>query len=191
MFQLGMQRQEWFGPTLRRWRMLNRVKQSSLAAEMGVSQTTVSRWESGRLVPEGAHAQRLERLLSARPKSSADHALSELVETSRQPAHLICDFTHRLLAASAGRLEDWRVPLSDKLGTSLWRYATEGIRLGEAGLAARGWMDAHPPEVTVLTERMDHRDLTIRAGEIIYTRIALSDGSFARLVRDGARQKLA
>lgn len=40
-------KRDCLGPTLRRWRVINRVKQAALAEELGVSQATVSRWESG------------------------------------------------------------------------------------------------------------------------------------------------
>ena len=175
------------GASLRRWRVLNRIKQSAMAEEFGVSQTTVSRWESGEIVPRERHARQIERLLSARPTSAADLALRDLVTSSDTAMHLVCDFTHRLLAVSRGRLRDWRVPASEKIGTSLWRYATDGIRSGEAELQQRGWHHPLPADITIETERRDYPELTIRAGEIRYTRLPLSDGSFARLVRDGRR----
>ncbi|MGH6633364.1 MAG: helix-turn-helix transcriptional regulator, partial [Sphingopyxis sp.] len=47
------------GASLQRWRALNRIKQSALAGEMGVSQTTVSRWEAGVLTPGATDEDRL------------------------------------------------------------------------------------------------------------------------------------
>lgn len=180
-------KRDCLGPTLRRWRVINRVKQAALAEELGVSQATVSRWESGALAPDRHESRRLTRLLTARPSSSADRALLDLVRLSSEPVHLICDLTHRLLAASPSRCRTWRVACEDLQGTSLWRFASEGIDDGEASLGDRGWYDELAPELAIGTERAEFAELTIRAGTIRYTRLALSDGRFARLVRDGRR----
>ncbi|MCQ2004840.1 helix-turn-helix domain-containing protein [Rhizobium sp. NRK18] len=175
------------GAGLKRWRLVNRVKQSALAADFGVAQTTVSRWESGLLVPTGEDALRIERLLSARPNSAADAALMALVTHAAVPMHLVCDLTHRLLAASQGRTAEWRLGMEDLQGKSLWRYATPGIRRGEALLERQGWFETVSPEITVISEAANRPEVAIRAGEIRWTRMPLSDGTFARLVTDGVR----
>lgn len=175
------------GAGLKRWRMLNRVKQSALAADFGVAQTTVSRWEAGLLVPVGDDALRIERLLSARPNSAADAALIRLVSGATTPTHLVCDLTHRLLAASPGRIAEWRLGMEELKGKSLWRYATPGIRRGEERLERQGWFESFSPEITVISEEADRPEVGIRAGEIRWTRMPLSDGTFARLVTDGVR----
>lgn len=171
------------GPALRRWRALNRVKQSAVADELGISQTTISRWESRAKVPEPREARRLTQLLTARPTASSDLALIELVRAAPTPMHLICDLTHRLIAASPGRLSRWRVSADELVGTSLWRFATQGIRDGESALETSGWYEPLAADVMVRTERIDFPELTILAGEIRYTRMPLADGGFARLVR--------
>lgn len=172
------------GRALRRWRILNRVKQSAAAELLGVSQTTISRWETLVLAPQGREARRLQTLLSARPRAASDIALLDLVRLAPTPMHLICDLTHRLLAASAGRARQWRVSPDDLAGASLWRFATDGIRRGEGDLAAKGWYEPVAPDVTIATEGIVFPQLTISAGEIGYTRIPLSDGRHARLVRE-------
>lgn len=168
---------------LRRWRALNRIKQSALAEELGVSQSTVSRWENLILAPEPWQARRLTALLTARPNASSDWALIDLVRGAPTPMHLICDLTHRFIAASSGRMARWRVGADELAGTSLWRFATQGIMAGESGLAARGWYEPIAGEVIVSTERASFPELTIPAGTMRYTRIPLADGGFARLVR--------
>ena len=179
------------GAGLRRWRLLNQVKQAALAADLGVSQGTVSKWESGALVPDGREAKAAADLLTARPRSSADRALATLVREAAAPMHLICDLTHRLLAASPARVAEWRVAEAELTGESLWRFASEGIAAGEAGLEARGWYAPLAPDVGVETERAEFEELTIRQGTILYARLPLSDGGFARLVRDGPRRGAA
>lgn len=171
------------GRSLRAWRTARRVKQAHAAEILGVSQATVSRWESGALTPSPPEAARLADLLAARPDSDADRALLDLVETSTEPAHLICDLSHRLLAASAARSREWGLPKEDLLGASLWRYASPAIVAAEAGLEKAGWYDALPPAVTVDTDANESNEVPIRPGRMSWTRLRLSDGRFARLVR--------
>jgi len=175
--------QRVLGRSLRAWRTARRVKQAHAAEILGVSQATVSRWESGALAPSPREAARLADLLAARPDSDADRALLDLVETSTEPAHLICDLSHRLLAASPVRSSEWGLPKEDLLGVSLWRYASAAIVAAEAGLEAAGWYDALPPGLTVDTDANDSNEVPIRPGRMSWTRLRLSDGRFARLVR--------
>lgn len=171
------------GRALRRWRTLNRVKQSALAADLGVSQSTVSRWENLLLEPEPREARRLLARLTARPTGSSDRALIDLVRGAPDAMHLICDLTHQLIAVSAARATAWRVGADELMGTSLWRFASDGIMAGEAGLAARGWYEPVAGDVVVETEGVSFPELTIPPGRMRYTRMPLADGGFARLVR--------
>ncbi|GAB4513713.1 MAG: helix-turn-helix transcriptional regulator [Roseibium sp.] len=172
------------GPSLRRWRVLNRVKQDALAREFGVSQSRISRWESGVSRPEGRHLQKIARLLSARPETAADRALLDLVNRSGAPVHLVCDLSHRLLAISPARAREWHAPLSEFLGSPLWRFASEAIRETEHRLADHGWYQPDGPDIVFRTERADYPEMTIPESRIRISRLPLSDGSFARLVRE-------
>ncbi|MBO9557377.1 MAG: helix-turn-helix transcriptional regulator [Caulobacter sp.] len=174
------------GRSLRAWRTARRVKQAHAAEILGVSQATVSRWESGGLAPSPREAARLTDLLIARPASDADHALLDLVETSTEPAHLICDLSHRLLAASPARSREWSLPKEDLLGMSLWRYASQAIVAAEAGLGDMGWYEPLGAALTVETGANDSNEVPIRPGRMNWTRLRLSDGRFARLVRTQA-----
>jgi len=171
------------GPSVKRWRQVNRIKQEALALELGVSQSMISRWESGRAQPEGRERARLVRLLHARPNTAADAALLELVSTSANRVHLVCDLTHRLLAASPARAREWHAPVEDLMGTSLWSFASDGIREAEHRLDAAGWFEPHAPEIVFRTERAHFKAMTIPESQVKITRVPLSDGSFARLVR--------
>lgn len=168
--------------SLRTWRALRRIKQDHAAQLLGVSQPTLSRWENGRAAPAADEAQRLRTLLAARLDSAADHMLARLVTQSSQPVHLICDLTHRLLAASPRRQAQFHVPVSDLLGRALWRYATEDIVRAEAQLADRGWYEAAPPEVRFDTGARHSDALSILPCHMRWVRLQLSDGSYVRLV---------
>lgn len=152
--------------------------------EMRVSQTTISRWEAGTLAPGPREEDRLTRLLAARPTSAADEALLELVRHASRPVHLICDLTHRLFAASPARISTWRVEAGELIGTSLWRFASPGIAKGEEELGALGWHERVAPSVIIDTDQAHFAELTIAAGHLRYSRMQLSDGTFARLVED-------
>ncbi|WP_420411118.1 helix-turn-helix domain-containing protein [Roseibium sp.] len=172
------------GPSLRRWRVINRVKQQALAEELKVSQSKISRWESGTFEQEGPELRRLLNLLVARPETAADRALQALVMQSSHPVHLVCDLTHRLLAASPKRTRDWHIPLSDLMDKPLWRFASDGIRSAEDTLGDNGWYEPLGPDIVFDTERADFAEMTIPQSRIRITRLPLSDGRFVRLVRD-------
>ncbi|MDT7838050.1 helix-turn-helix transcriptional regulator [Aquabacterium sp. OR-4] len=168
--------------SLRSWRALRRIKQEHAARLLGVSQPTLSRWENGRAAPDADEAQRLRQLLAARLDSAADHMLGRLVRQSREPVHLICDLTHRLLAASPLRQAQFHVPLGDLLGRALWRYASEDIVRAEGQLAERGWYEPAPPAISFDTGARHSDALSILPCHMRWVRLQLSDGSHVRLV---------
>ena len=171
------------GRSLRAWRALRQVKQSYAAELLGVSQATISRWESGSLLPLVVQERSLRQLMSARVDAAADHELARLVADAREPMHLVCDLTHRLLAASPGRTREWGTSAAELLGVSLWRYATDEIREAERSLPGRGWYEPAPPVVLVWTSANRSRAVHIPASRFRWIRFPLSDGSHARLVR--------
>jgi len=171
------------GPSLKRWRQLNRVKQEALALDLGVSQSRISRWESGRSSPQGRDRLKVLNLLRARPGSAADSALLDLVSSSAGRVHLVCDLTHRLLAVSPDRAREWHAPVADLMGTSLWAFASDGIRAAEHSLDALGWFEQNAPDIVFQTECAHFTAMTIPESRVKITRVPLSDGSFARLVR--------
>jgi transcriptional regulator with XRE-family HTH domain len=167
---------------LRRWRRLRGVKQSHAAELFGITQATFSRWERGHhRIPEAATRQ-LSRLLAAPLDSAADAGLRRLVESSALPVHLICDLTHRLLAASPSRLADWKADEAELRGTSLWRFASEEIRLAERQLGTMGWYDDGAAELRFWTSANGDAVVPIHPGILLWERLQLSDGTLARLV---------
>lgn len=171
------------GVALRRWRLLHRVKQAHAAELFNVTQSTISRWETGVQNMEPAERARVEQLLSARLDSAADHALARLVGESPRPVHLICDLTHRLLACSPSRAAQFSVPISDLLGQSLWSYSTAEIARKESELGDLGWRETlAPPALEFSSGANDSRVVPIRQSLCRWTRITLADGTAARLV---------
>lgn len=174
------------GRSLRLWRALRRMKQGHAAELLGVSQATVSRWESGRQMPTPPEREALRALMAARLDGAADQALGRLVRSAAGEVHLVCDLTHRLLAASPARERRWAVSAGELIGTSMWRFHTEAIARAEAALPDLGWYGDALREVEVLTGANDSTVVPIRRGRCRWTRLRLSDGSYARLVETEA-----
>lgn len=168
---------------LRRWRTLNRVKQAHAAELLGVAQSTISRWESGRQCFEPAEARKVQALVGARFSSAADAVLARLIRESGRPIHLVCDTSHRLLACSHARAATFGVPESDLIGRSLWRYSTPELMAQEAALGSLGWHDVQAPApVSFETGNNGSAQVPIRSSRCRWTRMALSDGMPVRLV---------
>ncbi|MEM8553343.1 MAG: helix-turn-helix transcriptional regulator [Pseudomonadota bacterium] len=170
-----------FGKRLQRQRRVMGVKQSALAEMVGVTQTTVSRWESAAIVPDGAVQQRVFQMLSG--MRVHDGALQRLVEQSRASVHLIDDVSHVCLAYSTPRATEWRIGPRSLVGVSLWQFATDEIREAEAGLQDQGWWDALAPDPVKFNKCCDaHADIRIPAGDTLWERLYLADGTPVRLV---------
>jgi transcriptional regulator with XRE-family HTH domain len=169
------------GRNLRRFRRLQSIKQSHMAELLGVSQGSVSRWESGQHIPDDAALQRIEALIAARADSRGDAALKRLILSSPLRIHLVCDATHRLLAVSPGRAAAWRADIGAHLGTSLWRHASPEIIEAEGGLAARGWFERPFQTCRFHTGANTSQTIVITPGVMEWESIPLADGRVGRL----------
>jgi transcriptional regulator with XRE-family HTH domain len=164
-------------------RLRRSMKQSHVAELLGVTQPTVSRIERGDLYPADALREEVMRFVAARLDVRRDAGLRRLVEMAAAPVHIICDLTHRLLAASPAREQEWERSANDLKGVSLWPYASDVIREAEARLGQHGWGEpdgACAMEVTTNAHSSDA--LRILPGRMIWERMILSDGSPVRLV---------
>jgi transcriptional regulator with XRE-family HTH domain len=157
------------------------VKQSAVAERLGVSQGCVSRWESGVHRPDPAQRDRIVRLIAASAGTDRDSALKRLVEGSERPVHLICDSTHRLLAASRSRAASWRTDLSELIGRSLWPFASPEIETAEAGLFESGWFERPYRSLELRTEGNGRSDVPVPPSRILWETLPLADGRVGRL----------
>jgi transcriptional regulator with XRE-family HTH domain len=171
-----------FGRALRRWRRLRGVKQSHAAELFGVTQATLSRWERGHHGIPAKATHELSRLLRAPLDSAGDAGLRRLVESSALPVHLICDLSHRLLAASPARFAAWTADPAELRGMSLWGFASEEIRATESRLGELGWYDDGVAQLSFWTDANDDPVVPIDPGVLMWERLQLSDGTLARLV---------
>jgi transcriptional regulator with XRE-family HTH domain len=171
------------GRRLRRWRILNRVKQAHAADLFGVNQSTISRWESGAQAMDARQRDQAETLLGARLSSAADAALARLVTHQSSGVHLICDLDHRLLALSATRRIEFGCHADMLVGQSLWPFITEELAEVEASLEPLGWFEQRsPPSLVAETGSNGSRIVPIRKGRCRLSRFILSDGTAARLI---------
>jgi transcriptional regulator with XRE-family HTH domain len=170
------------GHALRRLRLLHGMKQSHLAELLGVTQATVSRWERGLMSLTEAQQDAARRLLAHTPDPAQDAALKRLVVTSALKVHLICDRTHRLLAASPARQAEWRADAGEFLGKSLLAYASPEILAAEAGLEALGWHEGRLSCLSVDTGPNTDPVVRIPPGRMLWERVGLADGMAGRLV---------
>lgn len=170
-----------FGVRLKRVRTAVGLKQSGLAEMLGIDQTTVSRWEAGTHCPEPE--LQLDVFAKLVPFRTEDTALKRLVETSQGCIHLVDEANHLCLAYSASRARDWRVGRREMVGVSLWQFATEEIQNAENELERSDWWDVLTPAPKLfVTSQADEKGIRISAGEILWERVYLSDGTPARLV---------
>lgn len=169
------------GVALRRFRRLNVVKQSDVAERLGVSQGCVSRWESGAHRPDPGQRERIVRMIAACAGDDRDSALRRLVEGSGRPVHLICDSTHRLLAASRSRAASWGIDLSELIGRSLWPFASAEIEAAESGLAASGWFERPWQRLELSTGGNGRSDVPVPPGRMLWETLPLADGRVGRL----------
>lgn len=166
---------------VRRTRMLRRMKQSHLAELLGVTQSSLSRWEGGKHTPPPAALDALARFVAAEPDEVSGRILTRLVEQSARPIHLVCDTTHRLIAASAARRAEWRLP-GGGIGEPLWRYATPEIRRAEGRLEAFGWFERNDVAVFFDTSGRPGPHMWIRPSTVLWERVAVGSSNWARLV---------
>lgn len=171
------------GASLRVARRVRCMKQSHAAEHLGVTQPVISRIERGEFEPGPRLAVKILDFVTARLDPARDAGLRRLIDHAELPVHLICDISHRLLAASPAREREWRRSSANLRGRSLWPYASDAIRVAEAALPDLGWgEDGGAHTVTFVTDENRSTKLRIAPGALTWDRVILADGSPARIV---------
>lgn len=174
-----------FGPRLKRLRRLRGLKQQVVAEIAQVCQTTVSRWESGVLVPKARSGEHILRVLAASNGLATDSVLRRLVEDAQAAVHLVTDIDHRLLAASKPREKEWRRSVAELAGISLWQFASDRIEAAERGLADGDWWRQASVSPVVVDLEEAETGLRIAPGQMVWERLHLADGTPVRLCTSG------
>lgn len=173
-----------FGLILRRYRIMRGMKQQSLADLFGVRQSTMSKWEQGTLyISEERQAQIMD-LISVYPSWIADSWLRRLVETSSQRVHVICDVSHRLLAASPSRVAEWGVTSRELIGQKLLQDAPDDIVAAEKHLLQGGAGENYLRPMIISTAGQRSGRYKVEPGRLLWEKLQIEDGSWVRLVTD-------
>ncbi|MGJ3262397.1 MAG: helix-turn-helix transcriptional regulator [Salinarimonas sp.] len=175
---------------LRRARQLRGMKQSHLAELVGVRQGTVSKWESGLALPSPAQARRLATLFAARLDAQRDAWIRRLVEGSRRPVHLMCESTHRLLAASPMRVLEWRRDPAEVAAEPLLRAAPDDLRRAEALVTASRADAQESPPFVVRTAGRRGGQYEVAPALLLWESLQLSGGEWVRLVSNIAEDEV-
>ncbi len=170
------------GKVIRRLRQWRGMKQSHLAELLAVTQATVSRWESNAEQVSQRRFDEITAILAPVVEQGQDSALRRLVESAAYPVHLVCDVTHRLLAASPARERQWGRTADELRGESLMRYATDEIIAAEAELEPWCWSDIVSPTTRFSTPSNRNDELPIQGSVALWERVMLQGGAHGRLV---------
>jgi transcriptional regulator with XRE-family HTH domain len=166
-------------------RTVRGIKQTHLAQIIQVSQSTVSKWESGTAMPNANQYSQIVELLGAQPGAIADTWLARLIETSHERIHAICDITHRLLVASPARYQEWGSDRSEMFRRPLLDDAPDDIVEAERRLVQRSLSSPLDEPLLVRTAGQPaggHRRYCVKAGLLLWERLQLADGTWVRLV---------
>jgi len=174
---------QWpLGELLQRYRLVRGMKQSHLAELIRVSQSTVSKWERGLMVPNEDQYFQIIELLGAKPTAVTDTWLARLIETSRDPIHAICDITHRLLVASPARYQEWRRDRGEMFRRPLLHDAPDDIVDAERRLGQRDHVSPFEEPVIIKTAGQAVGRYLVTPGFVLWERLQLTDGTWVRLV---------
>ncbi len=91
---------------MKTWRRLNSIKQETLAAQLGVSQAAISRWENGLDQPSPAHLKQLRNLLAQTVRD--EFQLQRQFIMRQRTVRMLCDMDGvRMLGVSHGFSALW------------------------------------------------------------------------------------
>lgn len=170
------------GAQIKRIRVLREMKQCTLSSLFGVSQSTVSKWENDTLEISNPHLEKLINLCTASIDSQLDQWICRLVENSKVPVHLMCEVSHVPLVASDKRIEEWGCELSDLLGRPLSTDLPNDIVTAEIQYREAIFNDPNLSTYHVETIGRQYGDYRINPAKMVWERVRLSGGEWARLV---------
>lgn len=110
-----------FAASLRLWRKSQLLNQKALAAQLGVTQSAVSRWENGTEAPSAAMVARLKDLIAAKDPI---HIERQMIERQRTIRAFFDVENMSLLCFSAGLANVW--PDFARIGDRSLRGAVTG-----------------------------------------------------------------
>lgn len=167
---------------LRRARRARGIKQTHLAELVGVSQSTLSKWENGTATLSQKHHDRLFQVLGTHASSISDSWLLRLVRHSTRQVHLMRESDHRLLAASHLRICEWKREYSEVASGPLSRDLPSDIAAAEQRLNEFDDETRWRVPAVLHVDGREHGVYEIERGLLLWEWVTLSDGELARLV---------
>ena len=171
---------DW-GPPLRRLRRLRALKQSAFAELLGVDQATVSRWESGRQIPDLGMQRRLRDLMR-RAEPNEEVLLKHCINASIGYT-MLCDEDRIIRAASPSFCQIHSVTETDIVGMStMGAFSAELERMLWIAVE-HGFFEGEVASVRVVSRFHSLSGTWRNAGGIVcWTPVPLADGHILRRV---------
>lgn len=141
------------GADIKRWRALHRLKQSALADMLGVTQATVSKWESGLWQPTKTMALRLNEVISGVHEGKLSIELA-CIAPQLQVRSIVRGKNFQFMGASAGMKQLWPETCA-MVGQSLRdHFVNEAATYCEQGGYLHEAVDGECLMVTAVSHRM-------------------------------------
>ena len=159
---------------IRRFRRDRMIKQMALAEMIGVDQATVSRWESGRVIPPLAWQRRLRDLIARR--AAGDALLRHWIETAVNSL-VLSDATHSIVAASSAYEKGHGLEPGTAAGRStLPTYTSESLAIRLAA-GEHGFLRGEVASVSIVARGNSHcgrrRNIPLK---VVWTPVRQDDG---------------
>ncbi|WP_373414847.1 helix-turn-helix domain-containing protein [Ensifer aridi] len=167
---------------LRRLRRVREIKQGHFAQLLGVSQGTISKWETGEARPSSKQIERITQFFTNAPAPARDAWLSRLVKYSDRQVHVMTDADHRLLAASQPRIKEWHRDYIDVASLPLSESLPDDIAAAERWLVEHDHPTVWLTPLVVAVEGRKGGPYDIDPGLLLWERFPLSDGTWVRLI---------
>lgn len=128
---------KFWGKYIIAYRRLHRLSQEQLAVILSVSAPTVSRWESGRQVPDSISQTELRKRIPLLNMSSASDWVYRV--SHAHDYELLTDANSNILAFSAGAVQYWRLDPEPLIGLNVLKAMPGGLEAVRAQFAKLGY----------------------------------------------------
>jgi PAS domain S-box-containing protein len=176
----GVDVTEW-GPQIRRFRRFRALKQTALAELIGVDQATVSRWESGRQIPDLGMQRRLRDLMrraESREEMLLKHGINAAVGYT-----VLCDEDRIIRAASPSFCEIHGVSRAEIIGHSSMPIFTAELEQMLDITIEHGFFEGEVASATVVSRfHALSGGWRNHAGMVSWTPVPLADGRILRRI---------
>jgi transcriptional regulator with XRE-family HTH domain len=171
---------DW-GPQIRRFRRFRALKQSALAEMIGVDQATVSRWESGRQVPDLGMQRRLRDMIRT-PDSREEELLKHSINAGLGYT-VLCDENRIIRAVSRSFCDAHQISQNDAIGKSSEPVFTPEVDRLHHISVEQGFFDGDVASIVIVGRYHALGGAwRNRCGIVSWTPVPLTDGRILRRV---------